>query len=286
MFQMPVRAVLASNDGGVTIGPEGGTIGIELDVFKLKWALLLLRFTDEEGRETEGEYPEVFEGQIGVYRLAITVPAGLLDEGEYTATLVGASVRERVGNEAPTELSQMKVEELKALAAERGVKIASRDRKADLVTKLAAEIPAAGSAEEARLIEMPALAPKSDEPSDEGEKGGDGREESEETEGPSREAEQSLENAQVPPPRRAELLSFKVFVQTYDASPALNSACRPTPTMTCVRIGKTSSGMSIASRSESRSTAPTVPSPERRTDAAACSSSWSTSAATCGSSTR
>jgi ABC-2 type transport system ATP-binding protein len=88
--RLKVRALLVSEDDEVPIlGSEGGTIEIELDVFQDLAVRLTLRFAAEEGRDaTVVEYPELFEVTPGIYRLAIQVPAGLLGDGVYTATLV------------------------------------------------------------------------------------------------------------------------------------------------------------------------------------------------------
>jgi ABC-type polysaccharide/polyol phosphate transport system ATPase subunit len=85
-----VRALLVSEDGEVPIlGNEGGTVEIELDVFQNLAVRLTLRFAAEEGRDaTLVEHPELFEVTPGIYRLAIQVPAGLIGDGVYTATLV------------------------------------------------------------------------------------------------------------------------------------------------------------------------------------------------------
>jgi ABC-type polysaccharide/polyol phosphate transport system ATPase subunit len=96
---IPMRVILV---GGrtVTLGPDGGRIELEVDVFRHKVALLRLRFSDESGRQTELEYPEDFTAEVGVYRITVILPPALLDDGTYTATFLGGSVRERRAAEA------------------------------------------------------------------------------------------------------------------------------------------------------------------------------------------
>ena len=88
---IPFRALLLSTGGGVIIGRDGGKIELELDVFSALEFTLGLRFSDQEGRETQFEYPEPFQPDPGVYRLEIALPAGLLDDAVYTATLLATA---------------------------------------------------------------------------------------------------------------------------------------------------------------------------------------------------
>jgi hypothetical protein len=84
-----VRALLASDGGGVALGSSGGRIEIDLDVFKPVNVGLGIRFTDNDGRETQVEQPEPFiAGDPGIYRLSIAVPDGVLGDSRYRATLL------------------------------------------------------------------------------------------------------------------------------------------------------------------------------------------------------
>jgi ABC-type polysaccharide/polyol phosphate transport system ATPase subunit len=97
VWRVPVRALLASDRGGLSFGPDGGTIPIELDVFKPLEFDIGIRFTDATGRELQIEQPDPFLAeQPGVYRVAIGVPGGLLGEGSLQATFLALR---RVGDE-------------------------------------------------------------------------------------------------------------------------------------------------------------------------------------------
>jgi ABC-type polysaccharide/polyol phosphate transport system ATPase subunit len=89
---LPIRALLADKEELVELGPTGGEIEIELDVFKSALELeLALLFTDEEGSETRVARPEplVLE-EAGVYRLRVAVPGGILADAKYSAALLGS----------------------------------------------------------------------------------------------------------------------------------------------------------------------------------------------------
>jgi ABC-type polysaccharide/polyol phosphate transport system ATPase subunit len=89
-----VRALLVADEGEYPIlGAAGGTIEIELDVFQDLAVRLALHFADEVGRDssTVVDYPELFEVTPGIYRLGVRVPAGLLNDGPYAATLVATA---------------------------------------------------------------------------------------------------------------------------------------------------------------------------------------------------
>ena len=106
-----VRALLVSEDGEVPIfGSEGlATIEIELDVFQNLEARLALRFDAQEGRDAiEVDYRELFQVTPGIYRIRVRVPAGLLDEGVYTATLV-ATAEPIEGQEGPPSVDRAAV---------------------------------------------------------------------------------------------------------------------------------------------------------------------------------
>jgi len=89
---VPLRALLVG-EGGIEIGPSGGQIEIELDVFskkKLDVDFVML-FTDDVGRETRVERPESFvTSDPGVYRLRLIVPGGLLGDSSYKAKLLAS----------------------------------------------------------------------------------------------------------------------------------------------------------------------------------------------------
>lgn len=99
-FTVAVRALLVGEDPDVILGPQGGTIEIELDVFQALNVVLRLQFADEQGTEVTVEYPELFQVELGIYRLEIAVPAGLLDEGVYTATLFASRPLRGSGDDA------------------------------------------------------------------------------------------------------------------------------------------------------------------------------------------
>jgi hypothetical protein len=107
-----VRALLVSDDGEVPIlGAEGGTIEIELDVFQDLAVRLALRFADDEGRhQAEADHRELFEVGPGIYRLAIQVPAGLLSDGVYTATLVATGQPVEDEDEPPPTIELLSFE--------------------------------------------------------------------------------------------------------------------------------------------------------------------------------
>jgi ABC-type polysaccharide/polyol phosphate transport system ATPase subunit len=89
---LPIRALLADKEELVEVGPGGGTIEMELDVFASALELeLALLFTDEEGRETRVAPPEpVVLEEAGVYRLRVAVPGGVLGDSKYSAMLFGS----------------------------------------------------------------------------------------------------------------------------------------------------------------------------------------------------
>jgi ABC-type polysaccharide/polyol phosphate transport system ATPase subunit len=92
MTRVPLRATLLDEDD-LQIGSQGGRIDIELDAFtqKLEVALAIV-FTDERGRETRVEHPDLFTPEEpGIYRLRMAIPAGLLEEGTYRAVLYAAA---------------------------------------------------------------------------------------------------------------------------------------------------------------------------------------------------
>ena len=98
---LPLRALLVG-EGGIEIGPSGGKIEIELDVFSKKkldvdFAML---FTDDTGRETRVERPEPFvTSDPGVYRLRLFVPGGLLGDSSYKAKLLASGANGASGGE-------------------------------------------------------------------------------------------------------------------------------------------------------------------------------------------
>jgi ABC-type polysaccharide/polyol phosphate transport system ATPase subunit len=100
--RLPVRALLVDQDGEVpTFGDEGGTLEIELDVFKTLAVWLSLRFADSGGHEhVKVDRLEPLDVTPGIYRVGIKVPRGLLAEGVYSATLV-ATGRPAEGEEGP-----------------------------------------------------------------------------------------------------------------------------------------------------------------------------------------
>jgi ABC-type polysaccharide/polyol phosphate transport system ATPase subunit len=92
MTRVPLRASLLDEDDQ-QIGPQGGTIDIELDAFSknLEVALAIV-FTDERGHETRVEHPDLFAPEEpGIYRLRMAIPGGLLDDGTYRAVLYAAA---------------------------------------------------------------------------------------------------------------------------------------------------------------------------------------------------
>ena len=100
---LPLRALLLG-EGGVEIGPTGGRIEIELDVFSKKkldvdFAML---FTDDAGRETRVERSEPFvTSDPGVYRLRLSVPGGVLGDSTYKAELLASGDNGASGDEHP-----------------------------------------------------------------------------------------------------------------------------------------------------------------------------------------
>jgi homopolymeric O-antigen transport system ATP-binding protein len=92
LTRVPLRASLLDEDDQ-QIGPQGGTIDIELDAFtkNLEVALAIV-FTDERGHETRVEHPDTFAPEEpGIYRLRMAIPGGLLDDGTYRAVLYAAA---------------------------------------------------------------------------------------------------------------------------------------------------------------------------------------------------
>ena len=88
LIRVPLRASLLSDDD-VYVGPNGGIINVELDVFtKSLETTLSLVFADDQGHETLVEQPEAFVADDpGVYRLRVAIPGGLLAEAAYSVKL-------------------------------------------------------------------------------------------------------------------------------------------------------------------------------------------------------
>ena len=89
---LPVRALLLDGEG-LEIGPRGGKIEIELDVFSKKeldvdFAML---FTDERGNDLRVDRPEPFvTSDPGIYRLRLGVPGRLLGDSTYRVQLLAS----------------------------------------------------------------------------------------------------------------------------------------------------------------------------------------------------
>lgn len=89
VLRVPARARLLGT-GDVHVGPDGGMIEIEFDVFASGLELaLVLRLVDEAGRQVEIQSPEPFAARDpGIHEIRIALPAGLLGDGTYEAKLL------------------------------------------------------------------------------------------------------------------------------------------------------------------------------------------------------
>jgi lipopolysaccharide transport system ATP-binding protein len=94
---LPLRALLSSDDE-IQIGPRGGRIEIELDVFSRKRLELSLamQLTDDAGRETRLEQPRsAVMPKPGVYRVRVDVAGGTLGDSNYKGVLLASGANGR-----------------------------------------------------------------------------------------------------------------------------------------------------------------------------------------------
>jgi lipopolysaccharide transport system ATP-binding protein len=95
---LQLRALLSGDEEEVEVGPRGGRIEIELDVFSRKRLelALALQLTDDAGRQTRLEQPRsVIMPKPGVYRLRVDVPGGTLGDSNYKGVLLASGVNGR-----------------------------------------------------------------------------------------------------------------------------------------------------------------------------------------------
>jgi ABC-type polysaccharide/polyol phosphate transport system ATPase subunit len=84
----PLAASLAE-PGEVEVPAEGATVDLELHVLRKNLAMTFaLQLTDRNGRQTHLEQEPVRASGLGLYRLRIFIPGGLLPDGTYEAKLL------------------------------------------------------------------------------------------------------------------------------------------------------------------------------------------------------